>query len=305
MYDVVIIGAGPAGLAAALYLLRFDKSVLLLEKGAFGGQITYSPLIENYPGIAAASGNEIAEKLVDQVLSLGAEAEVGRAVGLRPKGRGWEVLTEEGIVYEGGAVILALGARHRTLGLAGEEAWIGNGLSFCAVCDGAFYKGKDVVVIGGGNSAKQEALFLSGLCRQVTMVQNLSALTGEPRLTAKVLATPNINVLYDSVVTAYAGDTQLRGVTVKNTLTGESQTLATDGVFVAIGLEPDCKDFASFLTLDEAGYVASGEDCTTKTPGLFVAGDCRAKAVRQITTAVADGAVAALAAASYLDAQNG
>ncbi len=305
MYDVVIIGAGPSGLAAALYLLRFDKSVLLLEKGAFGGQITYSPLIENYPGIAAASGNEIAEKLVDQVLSLGAEAEVGRAVGLKPKGRGWEVLTEEGAVYEGGAVILALGAKHRTLGLAGEEAYIGNGLSFCAVCDGAFYKGKDVVVIGGGNSAKQEALFLSGLCRRVTMVQNLSVLTGEPRLTAKVLATPNISVLYDSAVTAYTGDTQLRGVTVRNTLTGESQTLATDGVFVAIGLEPDCKDFASFLTLDEAGYVASGEDCTTKTPGLFVAGDCRAKAVRQITTAVADGAVAALAAASYLDAQNG
>lgn len=302
MYDVIIIGAGPAGLTAALYLRRAEKSVLLLEKGAFGGQITYSPKIENYPGIESASGNEIAEKIVGQVMDLGADVEVDEAVAIEDKGAYKTVVGKEAS-YDGKAVIIATGAKHRMLGLEGEENYVGEGLSFCAVCDGAFYKGKDVIVVGGGNSAKQEAILLAKLCNKVTMVQNLSELTGEKVLTEEVLATENIEVIYSSLVTEYlAEDGVLSGVKIRSQETGEEKDLKADGVFLAIGLAPDCKAFENLITLDKRGYAASSENCDTKTDGVFVAGDCRAKKVRQISTATADGVNAALGTLDYLDA---
>ena len=302
MYDVIIIGAGPAGLTAALYLRRAEKSVLLLEKGAFGGQITYSPKIENYPGIESASGNEIAEKIVGQVMALGADVEVDEAVAIEDKGAYKTVVGKEAS-YDGKAVIIATGAKHRMLGLEGEENYVGEGLSFCAVCDGAFYKGKDVIVIGGGNSAKQEAILLAKLCNKVTMVQNLSELTGEKVLTEEVLATENIEVIYSSLVTEYlAEDGVLCGVKIRSQESGEERDLKADGVFLAIGLAPDCKVFENLIDLDKWGYAAANENCDTKTGGVFVAGDCRAKKVRQISTATADGVNAALGALDYLDA---
>ncbi len=302
MYDVIIIGAGPAGLTAALYLRRAEKSVLLLEKGAFGGQITYSPKIENYPGIESASGNEIAEKIVGQVMDLGADVEVDEAVAIEDKGAYKTVVGKEAS-YDGKAVVIATGAKHRMLGLEGEENYVGEGLSFCAVCDGAFYKGKDVIVVGGGNSAKQEAILLAKLCNKVTMVQNLAELTGEKVLTEEVLATENIDVIYSSLVTEYlAEDGALCGVKIRSQENGEEKELKADGVFLAIGLVPDCKAFENLIALDKWGYAASGENCDTKTDGVFVAGDCRAKKVRQISTATADGVNAALGALDYLDA---
>ena len=301
MYDVIIIGAGPAGLTAGLYLRRAEKSVLLLEKGAFGGQITYSPKIENYPGIESASGNEIAEKIVGQVMDLGADVEVDEAVAIEDKGAYKTVVGKEAS-YDGKAVIIATGAKHRMLGLEGEENYVGEGLSFCAVCDGAFYKGKDVIVIGGGNSAKQEAILLAKLCNKVTMVQNLSELTGEKVLTEEVLATENIEVIYSSLVTEYlAEDGVLCGVKIRSQESGEERDLKADGVFLAIGLAPDCKVFENLIDLDKWGYAAANENCDTKTGGVFVAGDCRAKKVRQISTATADGVNAALGALDYLD----
>ena len=301
MYDVVIIGAGPAGLTAALYLRRAEKSVLLLEKGAFGGQITYSPKIENYPGIESASGNEIAEKIVSQVLDLGADVEVDEACSIEDHGAYKTVVGKEGS-YDAKAVIIATGAKHRMLGLEGEENYVGEGLSFCAVCDGAFYKGKDVIVIGGGNSAKQEAILLAKLCRKVIMVQNLAELTGEKVLTEEVLATDNIEVIYSSLAVAYLEEGgALSGVKIRSSETGEECDLKADGVFLAIGLVPDCKSFDNLIELDAWGYAASNENCDTKTKGVFVAGDCRAKKVRQISTATADGVNAALGALDYLD----
>lgn len=300
MFDVVIIGAGPAGLAAALYLGRAEKSVLLLEKGAFGGQITYSPKIENYPGVESASGNEIAEKMVSQVMDLGADVEVDEAIAIEDHGSTKVVVGKNGR-YEAKAVILATGAKHRRLGLDGEEALIGEGVSFCAVCDGAFYKGKDVVVVGGGNSAKQEAILLAKLCRKVTMVQNLDALTGEKKLTEEVLATDNVELICSSVVTSYLAEGALKGVRIRHTVTGEEKDIPCDGVFVAIGLAPDCKKFSTLIDVDGIGYAISDENCTTKTAGIYVAGDCRTKKVRQVATATSDGVNAALGVLDYLD----
>ena len=298
MFDVVIVGAGPAGLCAALYLARAEKRVLLIEKAAFGGQITYSPKIENYPGIAAASGNEIADRLLSQVLELGVEVEVDEVVSVSDEGRIKKVKTAYG-EFEACAVILATGAHHRMLGLEGEESLVGEGLSFCAVCDGAFYKGKDVIVIGGGNSAKQEAILLSKLCRKVTVLQNLPYLTGEKKLTDELLMQENVEVVYSAAVSAYLGDGAFRGV--KATVGGEELEFLADGCFLAIGLEPNCRAFAELITLDAWGYADSDESCETKTAGVFVAGDCRKKRVRQIATATADGVNAAMSAISYLD----
>ncbi len=301
MYDVIIVGAGPAGLTAALYLRRAEKTVLLIEKGAFGGQITYSPKIENYPGIESASGNEIAERIVSQVMDLGADVEVDEVVGIEDGGALKTVIGKEAR-YEGRAVIVATGAKHRMLGIEGEERFVGEGLSFCAVCDGAFYKGQDVVVVGGGNSAKQEALLLAKLCKKVTVVQNLAELTGEKKLSDEVLACDNIEVIFSSVVADYLVEAdRLCGVRVKNTVSGEEGAIRADGVFIAIGLEPDCGAFSELIALDKWGYAVSGESCDTKTAGVFVAGDCRQKKVRQISTATADGVNAALGALDYID----
>ena len=300
MYDIIIIGGGPAGLTAALYARRAEKSVLLLEKAAFGGQITFSPLVENIPGCASVSGNEFAAQLTDRVLELGAELEPCEATGIKisPDGKK-TVLTDDG-EFDGRAVIVATGAKHRLLGAKTEEKFIGSGESFCAVCDGAFYQGKSVGVVGGGNSAIKEALLLADVCSHVTVIQNLGFLTGEASLRERLLKKQNVEIIYNSTVLSLEGDAEFSGVTVRSDEGGE-KFIPLDGLFVAIGLEPQNSAFESAVSLDEAGYADSGEDCITKTPGVFVAGDCRRKRVRQVATACSDGAVAALAACDYID----
>ncbi len=300
MYDIAVIGAGPAGLTAALYALRADKSVVVLEKAAFGGQITFSPKLENYPGTGTLSGNEFAEKLVEQVLDQGADIEPENVLSVSKNEKTFVVKTEDS-EYEAKSVIVATGARHRMLGLENEENLVGNGISFCAVCDGAFYKDKCVAVIGGGNSALQEALLLSTLCQKVYVVQNLSYLTGEERLAKELESKDNVEIILSNVVAAFNGEDELSSICIKNTESGEEKTLTLDGVFIAIGLIPQNEAFAEFIDLDSYGYADSGEDCTTRTEGIFVAGDCRKKKIRQVATAVGDGAVAALAACNYID----
>lgn len=300
MYDIAVIGAGPAGLTAALYALRADKSVLVLEKAAFGGQITFSPKLENYPGTGTLSGNEFAEKLVEQVLEQGAEIEPENVLSVSKKDGVFNVVCEDA-EYQAKSVIVATGARHRMLGLENEEKLVGNGISFCAVCDGAFYKDKTVAVIGGGNSALQEALLLSTLCKKVYLIQNLDFLTGEERLAKELESKQNVELLLSSVVTAFYGESELEGVEITNTQSSEKTKLGLDGAFVAIGLIPQNEPFADHIDLDRYGYADSGEDCTTRTEGIFVAGDCRKKKIRQVATAVSDGAVAALAACGYID----
>lgn len=301
MYDIIIVGGGPAGISAGIYARRAGKSTLVIERSALGGQITYSPKIENYPAMLSVSGNELAEAMTDQLIQLGGEFEFDEVTAVRDDGENKTVVTHEN-EFSARAVILANGVKHRMLGLEGEEELVGSGISFCAVCDGAFYRGLDVAVIGGGNSAMQEALLLSEGCRSVTVVQNLSDFTGEKRLAESLGAKNNVKTLFDTVVEGFVtSEGTLKGIRVKNTATGEGSEIACDGVFVAIGLVPENDAFGSLVPLDDRGYYKVGEDCTAPTHGIFVAGDCRSKKTRQITTAVADGAVAALAACSYID----
>lgn len=298
-YDIVVVGAGPAGLTAALYARRGGKSVLLLEKENFGGQITFSPKVENYPTQESISGAEIAERMLSQVEAQGADCEMDHIIGLAQDSTGTFLLTGEYSTYRATAVILATGSKHRTLGLPREAELTGAGICYCAVCDGAFFKGQDVAVIGGGNTALQDAILLAELCRTVTIVQNLPTLTGEQALQARIATLPNITVLTNATVTALHGEASLTGITI--TRDGTAQALTVTGVFVAIGQQPENEAFASHIVLDAQGYAAADERCLTKTAGLFVAGDCRTKAVRQVVTATADGAVAALAACRYLE----
>lgn len=302
MYDIIIIGGGPAGLCAAIYARRANKSVLILEKNAFGGQITFSPKVENYPGFESVSGSELADKLVSHVLAQGADVEVEAVTSVRSENGVKLVETEDGNTYEARAVIIATGARHRHLGLANEERFIGDGISFCAVCDGAFYKNKTVALIGGGNSALQEAILLCETCKKVYVIQNLDFLTGEKRLQEILAKRNNVEIITGTVVKEIADTPEFSAITVERTADGVQTTLSLDGLFVAIGLVPENDAFADVVALDESGYFAAGEDCTTKTDGIFVAGDCRRKAVRQVATATSDGAVAAIAACRYIDA---
>lgn len=301
MYDIVIVGSGPAGLTAAVYALRADKSVLVIEKETFGGQITLSPHVENCPGFPHISGSELGEKLLEQAMGLGAEIELGEVNGIRSQGETYIVSTSEGTEYAARAVILATGSRHRPLGLPREEEFIGHGISYCAVCDGAFFGGKRVAVIGGGNSALQEAVLLADLCTEVTVVQNLAFLTGEKRLADKLHQKDNVRFIYNTVVTALEGDKDLSALVLKDTETGKETKLSVDGAFVCIGQIPENGAFVDLVEVNDAGYIVSGEDCLTRDPAIFVAGDCRTKRVRQVTTATADGAVAAIAACRYLD----
>ncbi len=301
MYDIIIVGGGPAGLCAAVYARRANKSVLILEKNAFGGQIVYSPKVENYPGFESVSGSELADKLVTQALGQGADVEVETVVSIRTEGAVKLVETEEGNTYRAHAVILANGAKHRHLGLPNEEQFIGDGISFCAVCDGAFYKNKDVALIGGGNSALQEAILLSETCKKVYVIQNLDFLTGEKRLEEILCKRGNVEIITGTVVAEILPGDSFTGIVTERVSDGTRTQLMLDGMFVAIGLVPENKAFASLAALNPAGYFASGEDCLTQTPGIFVAGDCRAKSVRQVATATGDGAVAAIAACRYLD----
>ena len=300
MYDIIIVGAGPAGLTAAIYARRAGKSVLVLEKDTFGGQVTFSPKLENYPGFQEISGNELAQRMLEQAMALGAEIDMDTVTEVLD-GEVKTVVGEAGR-YEARSVIIAAGARHRRLNLPGEENFIGNGISFCAVCDGAFFKDQHVAVIGGGNTALQEIALLADICKKVTVVQNLAFLTGEEKMIQLLQSKNNIDYIYNTVVTGYEGETSLQAIRLLNTETQETSRLEIDGIFLAIGTAPENDAYQKVAKLNEYGYIVSDESCRTETPGIFVAGDCRTKAYRQVATAISDGAAAALNACRFLDA---
>ena len=298
MVEILIVGAGPAGLTAAIYARRAGKSVLVLDRESFGGQINYSPKIENYPGFTEISGAELADAFVAQALAQGADIDIEEATGITKTENGFIVATDSG-AHECRAVILATGAKHRHLNVPGEEELIGNGISFCATCDGAFYAGGHVIVVGGGNSAAAEALQLSETCEAVTILQDMPELTCEKNLAEKIYATDNIEVLTNVKILSFFADGERRGATIHDGVSDEERNITADGIFIAIGLAPDNDAFANMIEL-ERGYIKANDSCTTSEKGIFTAGDCRTKAFRQITTACADGTAAALAACAYL-----
>lgn len=300
MYDIIVVGGGPAGLTAALYALRAGKSVLVIEKSTFGGQITWSPKVENYPAIPSVSGTELGDRLMAQAEAQGAEFELDEVISAELDGDVKRVKTDFGGEFEAKTLIIAVGAKPRMLGLEREEELVGNGVCFCAVCDGAFYKNRPVAVSGGGNSALQDAVLLSDTCSKVYLIHRRATFRGEAKLVETLRSKDNVEFVLESSVTALHGENELSGITVTNK-DGASRDISVDGLFVAVGHAPDNGVFAQLMELDEAGYAASDESCLTKTRGVFVAGDCRRKAVRQLTTAAADGSAAALAACSYID----
>lgn len=299
MHDIIIIGGGPAGLTAALYARRAGKRALIIEKNGFGGQMTFSPKIENYPAFLSISGSALADQMVEQVLEQGAEVEVGEVTGITRCADGFSVHCGS-TDFIAKAVILATGARHRLLHVPGEEKFLGDGVSFCAVCDGAFYADRHVIVVGGGNSALQEALLLAETTAKVTVVQNLDSFTGEARLCALLRKKSNVEIVFGHTVVGIFGEKSLTGAEIEDVHTGARRVLSADGIFVAVGLAPDNGAFAELVALKD-GYIAAGEDCKTSAAGIFTAGDCRCKQIRQIATAVADGATAAIAACRYID----
>lgn len=300
MFDVVVAGGGPAGMTAALYAERNGKHALVIEKTGFGGQITHSPKVENYPGTLSMSGNEFADQMLDQIMAQGAEIEFEQVVAVEKEGNAWLVKTEEGGEYKSKTVILATGVKHRMLGLEGENELVGEGISFCAICDGDFYIDKTVCVAGGGNSAFQEAILLADKCKEVVILQDLPFVTAEEKLQDVIHAFSNVKILTDVKITGFeTGDEGLTGVCIRQA--GNPAVIKCDGLFVAIGLIPENEPFEKLATLNAHGYFDSDERCLTKTAGIFVAGDCRAKDVRQLTTAVADGACAALAAVRFIN----
>ena len=306
MIDVLIIGAGPAGLSAAIYAERAGKHAVCLEALTVGGQIVNTPEIENYPGIKKTSGFEFSMALFEQATELGAEIIYEKAARIEEKPGSdtdkstYVVTTQSGKEFECRSVILATGAKNRHLGLAREEELLGKGISYCATCDGAFFKGKDVAVNGGGNTALEDALFLSNYCSKVYIIHRRDQFRGEPKNLEALKGKDNIEYILDSTVTELIGEDRLEKVAVKNKNTGDIKEIPVSGLFIAIGQEPDNKPFASVVELDEKGYIKASESCKTQMSGVFVAGDCRTKAVRQLTTAASDGAVAALAACEYI-----
>jgi thioredoxin reductase (NADPH) len=295
-FDIIIIGGGPAGLTAAIYARRAGKSVLLLERASMGGQIATSPRVDNFPAAAGLSGAELSDRLYAQADELGARIELEEALEIR-NGNIKTVITDYGS-YTSKAVILATGMNHRTLGLPGEDLL--SGISYCAVCDGAFYEGKHVAVCGGGNSAVQEALFLSEICNHVTLIHRRSQFRADPILVDKVFAKNNITVLTDTVVAALESkDDILCGLRLQNKVTGATTSLPIDGLFEAVGHIPETALAAQLGITEENQFIHADESCRTTAEGIFVAGDCREKTVRQMLTACADGAIAALAACDY------
>ncbi|MBO7449685.1 MAG: thioredoxin-disulfide reductase [Clostridiales bacterium] len=296
MYDIIIVGAGTAGLTAAIYARRAGKSVVIYESETYGGQIINTPEIENYPGIKNVSGYKFATDLYEQAVALGAELVFDKIVKIEGSfEEGFTLTTEFKKTCEGKTIILACGAKNRHLGLPMEERLLGRGISYCATCDGAFFKGKDVAVNGGGNTALEDAIYLAGLCNKVYLVHRRDEFRGEKALSDIVRSTPNIELVLNSTVTELKGEKKLEAITVKDTVTSGERDINVEALFVAIGQVPSNEPFAELVALDNSGYVIAGEDCKTNVKGIFAAGDGRTKTLRQLTTAAADGAVSAVA----------
>ena len=302
MYDIVIVGAGTAGMSAAIYGVRSGKKVLLLEEKNYGGQIVNTPEVENYPGIIKTSGFEFVTNLFNQAKSLGAEIKYEKALKIEDNGTLKTIVTNKN-TYEAKTVIIATGAKNRQLRLENEKKLIGSGVSYCATCDGMFFRGRDVAVVGGGNTALEDAMFLSNYCNKVYIIHRRDKLRGEEKIAKAISEKDNIEMVWNSNVIKILGDNQVEGITVKNSVDGSEKNIKVSGLFIAVGQEPDNYDFQSVIKLDEKGYVIAGEDCRTETNGIFTAGDCRTKSVRQLTTAASDGAVAAIGACEYIDTQ--
>lgn len=301
MYDIAIVGAGPAGLTAAIYASRARKSVVVIEKESFGGQIILSPGVENYPGVVGSiSGADLASNLLDKAMEFGAVTEFDKVVSVERTEKGFVCHGEYGD-YEGKALILATGAHHKKLGIDGEERLTGRGVSYCAVCDGAFFKGKTTCVIGGGSTALADALLLSELCEKVYLIHRRNEFRGEAHVVERLKEKANVEFILSSSPTEFVGDDSLTAVRIKDLVSGEERLIDCNGAFVAVGQAPDMDIFSDLIELNAGGYAKSGEGCVTVTPGVFVAGDCREKSIRQLTTAVSDGTVAALAACDYVD----
>jgi len=298
IYDIIVIGGGPAGLTAAIYARRAGKSVLVIEKSAFGGQITWSPKVENFPTHASISGAELGDLMLAQAEAQGAEIELDEALRVEDLGETKRVICEYAS-FECRALIIAAGAKPRMLGLEREEELVGAGVCFCAVCDGAFYAGRKVAVAGGGNSALQDAMLLSETSKKLYLIHRRDTFRGEAKLVEALRKKDNVEFVLGAKIVELVGADELSAIVVEQE--GNRRTLDVAGLFVAVGHAPDNGIFAEHIALDGAGYADSGEDCLTRSAGIFVAGDCRRKSVHQLTTAVGDGSVAALAACNYLD----
>ncbi len=299
MYDIGIIGGGTAGMTAAIYGQRAGKKTIILENRNFGGQITASHKVENYPGIASISGTEYSMGLLAQATKLGAETAMDQVTGIRDED-GYKVIEGTEKEYQCKTVIIATGVTHRHMGIEKEIQLTGAGVSYCATCDGAFFKGRDVAVIGGGNTALQDAEFLSNYCNKVYVVHRRDEFRGDNSLVEVLKAKENIEFVLSATVKDIIGEYMVEGLLLNDKKTGEEFKINVSGVFVAIGQIPQNEIFADYVKLDDAGFILASEDCMTSRPGVYTAGDCRTKEVRQLTTAAADGSVAALAACKYL-----
>lgn len=301
IYDIIVIGAGAAGMTAALYARRNDKSVLVLEKESLGGQIATSPRLENYPTIKEISGEEFADNLYEQIISQGAELEVENVVSVeKGEDKIFTVKTEFN-EYKSKTVIIATGVKHKHLRTQSErEDLVGKGVYYCAICDGAFYKGKEVAVIGDANTALQYVLLLSGYCKKVYVYTLFDKFFGDKQLVTAMMKKDNVEWRPNTSVVDFVGDKELIAILYKDK-DGNVKTHEIPAVFVAIGQIPDNEAFRNIVDLDKDGYIIADESCTTKTEGVFVAGDCRTKSVRQVITAVSDGGIAATKATLYID----
>ena len=299
MHDIIIIGGGPSGMTAALYALRANKTVLILEKENFGGQIANSPKVENYPTIKEISGSDLSDRMSEQILDMGADFELEDAKEIKKIGDIFEVTTNYN-THQARAIVIANGVKHRTLGLPKEEELIGKGVYYCAVCDGPMYKGKEVYLIGDANTALQYAVLLSGYCTKVHMFCLFDHFFGDPILQDRVRAKENVEVTFNMNLVEYKGENHLEGLVFENTQTHEKHEFKTDNVFVSVGQIPDNEKFSNLVEL-EKGFIITDEDMCTKTPGVFACGDTRKKAIKQVVTACNDGAIAAMSAVKYLN----
>lgn len=301
MYDIIVVGGGPAGMTAAIYARRAGKTVLVLEALSVGGQILNTPDIENYPVEAHISGFDFSQRVFEQAKGLGAEFAFEKAVGIEDEGGAKVVVTAKNR-YQAKAVILATGSENRKLGLEDEDKLVGRGVSYCATCDGNFYRNKVVAVVGGGNTALEDALYMADIAQKVYLIHRRDNFRGEEMSVERLKEKGNVEFVYNSNVTKLVAEKRLKAIEVTNKLDGSVRTIELNGMFVAVGRVPENQNFAGLVQLDEAGYVKAGEDCHTSAPGVFVAGDNRAKALRQLVTATADGAMAATEAVKYVNA---
>ncbi len=299
MIDILIIGAGAAGLTSAIYALRAGLKVVVLDKFIYGGQMAISDKIENYPGFKEITGYELAVKLYEQAIELGAEV-IFDEVNKVDFSNEIKVVHCDQKTYESKAVIIAAGAKRRKLSCPGEEDFIGKGVSYCATCDGAFFKDKDVIVVGGGNTALEDALYLSSICKKVYLVHRRNTFKAERVLVDSAMKRENIEIIYDSTVTKIEGSSKVNSADVKNLINGNIKKFPIDAVFVSIGNQPDTSFVRDIIKTDDRGYIEAAEDCICSVKGVFAAGDCRKKPLYQIVTATADGAVAAFQAINYI-----